>query len=429
MNNPSFDNDLPQFGIVMFDNPEEPKHGWASLAGGAVVRIRGLGDLASDAVWVSNLDFYAIKNTGLWSNPKIKRNDFLRIEIARIAKEMGLVITNHNTNHLPIMSEIIDRIMRLGHQYYVFTEIKDSLKSTVNECLFTSLMDINGNGNPSIDQYMAEAFMPFQRCYGPMSTDAQIAQFRFSRVFYANTIVERPVPYGNWSLLKNFPRKSLAKQRKNGPVYKFLSEYGSEKPLLCEVSVTNIDPEYAELLDFGNGTARRNWLPGHEAAFLAAYGDVELKRVIEAEGYYSLTEYDPLVPPSEGVPGELSFSLGVLAENHWLALASPRSIEIHGVKKANTSARATWLRAWDRMICLKAALQFKDAGYTVSSYGIGSVNVSLTPNSFSKSIDFATNLGMSSPFWLLSADNITMESADAEMVCKNSLAVNNLGEY
>ena len=395
--------ELPAFGVVCFDNVERPEFGWASLAGDKLLRIRCIGDLQSDAIWITNLTYEQMTNYSAWKNSKLKRISFFREDIYRLSKELGLEVGSNNNAYIRVLSEVVNRIMLLAHANYKFDRIGSSLKETVNESLMTPILDMDNNGSGSllIDNYLEEAFHVYQMCYGHFPSENYSVNLKFPRAGYAKEMLGVPVPFGRWSQVKSFPKKDGAAKRVEGDVFKFLTTAeGEQTPFLCNVSVSNLNYNIAELLDISNGTLRRNWLTSHEAALLACHGDVELKEVFKAECYQFLNERIDLVQPEMGVVGELSYSMGILSENHWLALASETKIDRHGATKKLKSSRAVWMRSWDRIFCFKASMALKNAGFLIRGYGVGSVDVSVVPERIPALIDIAESIGLSSPLWL-----------------------------
>lgn len=404
---------FPNFGVVFFDNPECPEQGYASEAGGIVFRIASIGDLKSDVVWVTNLEYEQMSRFNLWRNPKLKRCSFFRENLYRVAKELGLSVNSSGNVHVRVLSELVDRIMRIASRHYQIDVIGSTFKDTVSQSLITPLVeaDAGGSGNLLVDECLNEAHNVYQICYGLYPSDHVTVNLKFSKVFYANEIMGMPVPFGSWTAVKDAPSGwSSSHKSSHSPVFAYLSELSKSRPLLCNIAIKNVDKEFAELLDIANGSSRRNWVTGQEAMLLAYYGDICIKEIFCAEAYQDLTERLDLNLPSEGVVGELSVSMGILAENHWTSLASERKVQIHGVERKIKPARAVWMRSWDRLMCWKAAKALKSAGYLVRGYGVGSVDVSVLPARLGPLMEFAAGMGLSSPLWLISAYDQYLET-------------------
>ncbi|HDX8428175.1 TPA: hypothetical protein RQN23_002875 [Aeromonas veronii] len=395
---------FPNFGVVFFDNPDNPCQGSASEAGQAVFSITSIGDLKSDVIWITNLEFDQIRAKRLWNNPKIKRINFFRDDLYKISKELGLVINSSNVEGLRVLSEIVNRVMQMAFKHYSIEEVLQSFKDTINKSLMTPLyhLDDGGSGNLLLDQILNESFNAYQQCYGEIPQDYITASLKFSRFTYGQEILDMPVPCGAWNELKDYPKGWGVRGviSADSPV-DYLNSFMDEKPMLVNLVTKNMDSGFAELLDFANGTNRRQWVTAQEAVLAGLYGDIQIKGIYIAEGYQKISEKMAFALPNEGITAELSISLGILAENHWTSLASGRKVNIHGVVKDIKPARAVWMRSWDRIMCWKAAQALKQAGYLVRGYGVGGVDVAVLPARLGPLYEFAASLSLSSPLWIL----------------------------
>ena len=131
----------------------------------------------------------------------------------------------------------------------------------------------------------------------------------------------------------------------------------------------------------------RRWAPVHEVAQLVALGvRVRVDQLIVAEGVTTLDESYSLPQWTLGGLEELSLSAGIVAQNWWMALATPRYVKKSGKR---FTPRAAWLRAWDRLTMLRAALGLHRAGFHVSGYGSAQVHVVVPPALFDDLLEHA----------------------------------------
>ena len=414
------------FGCVIFDDVNEPSSGWASKKGRFAKRIRTIGDLDSDVVWVSNLNWQQLFQNNLHRNPKIKRENFFRLEMLQLASELGLKPSEQPKKAVEVMSEIFDRTMMFSENYYGRLPIRDSLKNTIDSYFFNDEVKELMRMPESIRNFMEQAFLAYQGCFGKKPENAIIAKFRYSRSNYADNLLKFPYPVGDWTLYKGKIPTNQGEQDycDKGPVYAFLAELCDSQPALCEITVNSVHVEYADLLDFGNGSEKRNWVPIHEAAHLAAFSNVIIKRILVAESYQSLEFIDRYTPPHSGVCGDISASLGIIAENHWVTLASKRMMKYGNTKISVTPPRAVWYRAWDRMISMKAAVIFKRYGFHVYSYGLGGVNLAIEKDQIGEALVLAEKLEMTAPMWVKE-----MESLDDPSSSSGSCKLENKIEF
>jgi hypothetical protein len=168
-----------------------------------------------------------------------------------------------------------------------------------------------------------------------------------------------------------------------------------EKPFLVRCRITNIKPIMAEALSWGSGSKSiREWLTDVEWRIVRQYADVELRAAMVCEqGYESLDSYAAMLPKAGA--NELSYSLGLVAEQVWTALMNkqPRAGRITGY-----TARAAWLRAIDRMQMFDYAQKMQSRrGVTLISYGMGNVVVRVPEGGTKNILDMAVDIGLMPP--------------------------------
>ena len=159
--------------------------------------------------------------------------------------------------------------------------------------------------------------------------------------------------------------------------------------------ITNVKPIMAEALSWGSGSKSiREWLTDVEWRVVRQYADVELRAAMICEqGYESLGGYAEKLP--QGAMDELSYSLGLVAEQVWTALMNkqPRAGRITGY-----TARAAWLRAIDRMQMFDYAQKMQSRrGVTLISYGMGNVVVRVPEGGTKNILDMAVDIGLMPP--------------------------------
>jgi hypothetical protein len=401
----------PRFGIALFDNPNEALTGLCSLAGGEPVRFRTIGDLLSDCIWVTNMSFQQAFAVRLHNNPKIKLSNFFRVELSRIATELNLDIQNEPNRAIKTLSLIADRTATLATRVYHTDRYKDSLRKTIEDAL---LPGSEPEQTPFIASAIDNSFKAYQNCWGARSPGHVDYYLRFQRTTYAKMISQLPVPKGNWRRvndkcpLKNGTTKSGTESR----IFKFLEALTERQPALLKVSVSDVDPSVAHLLDYGNGTEQREWLPVQEIAQIAAYADVTILDMFLADDMEFI---------GESLAGQMSYldasqqagySFGLLAENHLHALFSKRKLPNNGRFESVTPSRASWLRAWDRVICFSVAAEIEKHGFRVLSYGIGNIQVSAAEKDLKRLSDVAKQLKLTMPMAMVAHMNSLSEYED-----------------
>lgn len=391
-------------GIVYFDSRAEPRAGIASLAGGEPVRISCIGDLDTSAVWISNLDFEDMLNARLIDNPRLRGNDFFRMKLDRLALEVGVNIESNLSLAVKQLSAVANRIAGYAANTYDLSGFQRSLKETIQRTLIRDEPLVHQT--PAVADAVKNAFLANQRCYGKLSQGIGIP-LRFSRTWYCRQLLSMPVPTGLWRLTGiKFPIENKVSCR-SGPasiVYQFLLNLYGQKPFLARITSRSTNPGVDRLLDFVDNREQRDWVPGHEAVNIAHYSDVTVHEVLVADEYIVLAENPKFAFPHSHISDDLSISAGIVAENHWISLASMVKVDgFGGRQKSVYTPAATWLRAWDRLFCFKAALELHEAGYFVRSYGVGTINVHCesSHNKIKSLIDTAAKLGLSPPLGIV----------------------------
>ncbi|KVT01097.1 hypothetical protein WK47_24795 [Burkholderia ubonensis] len=164
--------------------------------------------------------------------------------------------------------------------------------------------------------------------------------------------------------------------------------------------MSRADSDYAALAAFGQKVASRmvlrEWVSHPELIWLSRFAPIQIKSVFRAAEYKALPEKmllpnflaaDPLM--------ELSYSAGLLAENHWMALATDEFNKL--TKKRSLTPRAVWLRSVDRAESFVLAKKAADSGMTVTGYSSGAVRLRLLRSELFKGLEFAIENNLSSP--------------------------------
>lgn len=363
------------FGCVFFDDQDDPVEGWATISSQNPVRIFSAGDLSNDVIWLTNLDYKSFNLAGLSGRLNMKRSSFFRSDLSTLSREIGLDCED-NFKLSFFFSEIFERVMRISFSHYKFKKIEETLSDTIRGSL---LPKDKNTGNLVVDYAIEQATQSLQRCEGRIPKGSSFVSFRFPRVDYAREILSYPVPNGGWKILS----KDIGVDE--------ISEKYIETPLLCKIKITDIDPSYAGIISFANGSgAPRVWATGQEIAFLSKFSSVRIQKCFFAEEYTSPTRLAKRDIMDFGKAGHFSLSSGILAENHWVAMSSKCRLFYGDVY----SARACWMRSWDRILCLFAVKEFVDAGFHVSMYGTGSLVAAVTSTDAKAAVAIASKFKM-----------------------------------
>lgn len=378
-------------GCVIFDDPGNPTTGWASIAGRAARRIRSQGDLNSSLVWVSNLSFQEAMEAHV--SVRVRHSNFLSVRINRVAWEMGFDLRDDPMEAAQAVAEIANRVCRIVQRYYHVTTFENTLVKTISKCILKPTMDppLSRRVLPIVE----EAFLSLQRVSGRIDPGRRLVPFAWPPQLHARVVMSFPVPDGQWEHKRTSLPRSVVDTKE------YLIRNSRERGGFARIDVSGIPPEMAGLMDVVTGhDGAREWLPLPEAAYLSAYGQVRIKEVVLSEGLMIPSQQAAWQLPDFGPEAEMSYSAGMVYEAHWVALATAQWTTGSGHNRRRSCARASVMRAWDRMLCMRAAMDFNSEGLHVLSYGTGCVNIAGSPGEMKKAAtiakrnDILTNLSI-----------------------------------
>lgn len=389
---------VPDVGVMLYDNPKECMSGHASVNGSPATHVRQPSDLANNVIWVTNADYGQFISLGHRNVHNLRGNTFLRTAVHQISADLGLDLQGSNAvDSVPMLSEIVGRVIRLTAQCYQWRpgeianadSLQLNLKSRFPRDTFPS-------SNPALERALKAAYQ----------TDSAISRadfvpnsvfmtLRMNRLAHAKKILTCPIPDDAWEYIPDAKLPTSQRER---------VEYcmRHDRPVLAEVvmDMTRADSEYAALAAFGQKVASRmvlrEWVSHPELLWLARFAPLEIKSIFRSAKYHDMPQRFQLPQPlTEDPLLELSYSAGLLAENHWISLASDEYNSI--TKKRPLTARAVWLRATDRALCFSLAKRALDAGFTVTGYSTGAVRVRMLRSELFKGLEFAIANNIVSP--------------------------------
>lgn len=358
--------------------------GWASVGGTQARRIQGITDLPNDVIWLTNLGYTAFLAAKLNMHANFRNEGWLRTAFEQIATEFGLGRdTGKAKDTAETLSLIAHRVVaysckELGILVQSHARLNDDYAAAMGldrcripESAYSTFETIAGHPKVSVIQSVS-----FGRGTASSMT------LRCNRLTYAHRMLAHKVPPDTgWELVKQKLTESELERM--------------EKPFLVRCRITNIKPIMAEALSWGSGSRSiREWLTDVEWRIVRQYADVELRAAMVCEqGYESLDSYAAMLPKAGA--NELSYSLGLVAEQVWTALMNkqPRAGRITGY-----TARAAWLRAIDRMQMFDYAQKMQSRrGVTLISYGMGNVVVRVPEGGTKNILDMAVDIGLMPP--------------------------------
>lgn len=360
-------------GCVLFDEAR-PESGWASIEGDIPFRVNGVGDLRSDVLWWTSLEYSAFYQAGLSRTNNLRNAEFLRSSMSMLREELGLT-----SRFLPAdkavmaLSEVFSRVMNLAEQNYGLTQ---SSNQKFSEDLRALLIPADQPVSDVVDTACHLAFQTFTKCAkNPSRTRTRSLLFKRNRYLHATDVMATPIPGAQFEYIEK--SKLPPKERR----VDWVIEQG--RPAIVECAITRVDQDFANVIAFD----ARRWLSHPEIVALSQFARIDISSVILFNEYQRIeTRHEaPQVEPGLGM---LSVSIGLLAENFWVGLASPQYMKHNPANKLH-SPRATWMRASDRAHTMLRAMRVHQKGVQVSSYSVGSVTIDVPNGNLQDVIDIA----------------------------------------
>lgn len=396
------------FGCVLFDmqddgsgkmSPQAGK-GWASANGKEAMRINSPADLATDIRWLTNLDKTTFWKSGAVRMKKLRESSYFKTDLGQLMRETGLApqkITSAKA--CEGISEIFSRLMKVAVAHYDLSDIReDEFTSELRPLLLPADTPVD----LQVDEALSRAFVDFVLCPASKVEGGRKITLKRPRLAHARQVMDTAIPDGPWEFMSidALPEES---ERLDWLI-------SLKRPALLKVAIKGfVDrcPSWAppllqlgEAVGAGGHKKERNWMTLQEARYFSRYAKLEIKAVFLAEGWREVNAGKGLCELGE--LSDLSISLGLIAEAHWLSLAS-RSRHPVTKSKSMVSPRACWLRATDRFLCFASALPLASAGYSVLSYGMGEVSVVTRPEKLFNLAQIAPACGLTAPAALYDA--------------------------
>ncbi|MTH96632.1 hypothetical protein [Roseibium sp. RKSG952] len=401
------------FGVVLFDDEEEPGAGWAHLYGqkGGAHRISGPADLGTGAIWWSNIsyEFFFRKNES-WRNSWLRHDKYLVISHMDALREWGYDPKQTDTSDDPawqcaFLSSVFYRIMTLSYmlarevdpeismsKLFVGKTLRNDLKIVMPEPLYPK-------GEAAAIMKTGQAFDEFTVTSERSLRDSTTFVLRKPRVLYTMEMLQTPVP--DFEMPMDFlSRKQLREM--NPDRVALLRDIG--RPAMIELSVERMDGDLASIYGFGNSTnkekrSQRSWVSYPEFLALSRYAELDVRNCWVGQETSTFMEHlrDPVKEFLTYKYNELSWSAGIVAETLWRAtsLGEANSGPLRtGEERAHTSWQGAWIKGADKVSMFASAFQLTQAGYTVKSYGLGWVRISIPEDSIKDLIHDGLSFGL-----------------------------------
>lgn len=386
-----------KIGVCLFDEPSLGTSGWASIGGKQAFRISATSELRSDILWVTNVNYRIYRKLNLIQTPNVVDEQFFRTKLSTLIQEISA--SEDPSVLCQKAAEVLQRTADMGLNllsvdalncnYRYFTGLQDAI--------LTPEMREQPYGMNALD--VSEAIRQSTQENQAMSSQqtprgSRAVPFAFPRGSYAKWLLSQKYPANNnWRPINArdgesiFGYESGAKIRGTAGVLEKLHALSENKAAMFRVAVLSVDPYYAGFAKFSAGTngVIRRWATLPEIIEMSKYSKLAI-----SGGYY--TELADLNLPDniDVTSDEFSFSRGLFYENLWVALASSP----YSRNAKNVSSVGAYMRAYDRIICGRAAASFSRYGFTIGSYGVGRLLVFMRTGEEKTAREIALNLGL-----------------------------------
>lgn len=382
-------------GVCIFDDPRTPQGGFASLDGRESTYISGYHELSQDTLWVTNLEFPVFKELNLLRLKYLAQAQYFRTSIRLLQGELGLSDGRHSAQ---VLSTIFHRLVNLGFSYMGADHTQFNYRyhqALAQKLNIPGMLEMPQGIDPNMIQLMVDhATQENQAMAGVKRPDrSSPVPFLFPREAFGQWLFSRMYPVGNTYRSDGINKEYTVGTRDGKktavtePFFRKISSYAEtySRAMFFRISMISQEASHRAFASFGSGSKeQRVWVSWPELVELAEYSVMTVFESISTEAG-SIKDYLPSFTGGSG----FGFSEGLFFENLYAALASP-------VNGSNT-ALGSWLRAYDRMACQRAAEIFHRNGLTVGSYSSGRVVLMLPQGQREKASKLALDNGMLPP--------------------------------
>lgn len=392
-------------GACWFDDISVAQGGWSSVNGSPAKRIGSYSELKTNVIWVTNLTYPAYRKLNLTKSPHIYDGQYFRTSIRLLAAEMGLL--ENPRAAVEFCSTVFTRVAGLGKSQfgigmenpgYRYTSI---IASQVTPDFMRKRID--SYNEMDINEAIRQSTQANQAMTGIRPhKGSSIHPFIIPRGAHARWLMSLSYPGSDpWEELKRKHNEAVfgvedgVQIKGTKGVIEKLLKIGSENAVLLRVNVLNTSPRYRSFATFSAGADYpRRWATLPEVLDMSRYSKIEI-----SGGYQTKLAKLPFLDKIDIDDSEFSYSRSLFYENFWTALASP----LYGNK--NFTAVGAYMRAYDRLACLRVAEKFNSHQYMIGSFGVGRVMVYLNRQEEKNAALFALNNNIIPPMHMIHEDD------------------------
>lgn len=382
---------MKRVGVCLFDDPALASKGWSAIAGGEERRVESAGDLQSDVLWVTNIDYLAYRKLNLNKAPHIFDQQYFRTSVKLLLAELGL--SEDPKKGAITLSEIFTRIGTEAKKHFgVSLDIPGyRFSNLIGGATAPAFLRerVRGRFAADIQTGINQSYQANQAMFDrrpPAGSTAHV--FTFPREAYARWLLSLPYPSGReWKEVYHSSNEATIGYEDGRQIagtkalIAKLKRRSETEAIFFRVNVLSIAPEFKEFSTFGAGNqSPRRWASLPEIIEMSRYSKFSLMA-----GYKTPLEQLNVVPDEMLKDSPFSYSRGLLLENLWCGLAGNI-----GGSRENTAVGA-YMRAYDRVVCNRMAELISKFNFVVGSYGTGRVMVYVPENERRAITEFAVS--------------------------------------
>ena len=400
----------------MFDFPSLKTNelsGWCSLNGSKSKRFNHPTDLASDVIWVTNVNFSSMNESPIKSLGNLRSEGFMPTTLSLMLADLDFSTNDQNRDvAAQKLSTVLGNYSALMFKCYGgYPHRGYNMIDNFQEMLFEGPKVTEPTILSALDgAYQSNTFCISSNRKG---NNATIIGVRRNRFEHAIDVMSARVPDGGWShVSKDFVGKTESERIKT------LNSF--DLPFIAQIRLEEIDPAVASIFGFGqasfdkkNSTIRK-FITNSEFVIAQQFAKVSIDDIFICNSFRQLPDDLRLPLPIVQDPVHaLSYSVQLLCETHLLA-AMRQSNSPASRHKKRTSEIACFLAARDRVITFMMALMLHNAGFQVSSYRGGQVFLKVRPDECERLSDTVLKNGWAFPLKPAMERQFNYQTVDTE---------------
>lgn len=355
-----------RLGFVYFTDLNNSQIGIAVVHGKTPFGINNVGELDTATHWMTN-HTDGVPGGIAGAHALFFGEKYLRIKTEKILKHLCVPEDTHASRKAEILAQVFHNVISYGRKIFGIKilpryEYRKGLRTILREDEDIELPEM-------VNKMVTDSTQYYTFCTEKINKD-RLLSFILPAVNHSKKILQTQLPQGEWNQIEDIPHfpeeiKEWFDQRKT--------------PYFAKVILSNFDEQYFSLINFGSVTpekSERQWVTGVELEKLFGKVDITILDAWESEKIVVLPEIIMTEIAALPVISDLSYSLGLFMENVWTGL-SLNSLPNFRNKKAERFQNiiGPFLRAADWSYCFDKAVALKDSGFSIASYGVGTITI------------------------------------------------------